>query len=70
MALKALCMKCREKDENGKSKPTMQDMTNIKVETKTNEKTGSVRYSAKGTCGNCSGNMFKFMSADDAQAHM
>lgn len=70
MTLQALCMKCRETDENGKSKPTMQDMNNINVEAKTNEKTGSVRYSAKGTCGKCGGNMFKFMSKDDAAKYM
>lgn len=54
--LKALCMKCRN-DEN---KPTMQTMNNIAVEEKNN------RYSAKGTCANCGGNMFKFLSKDDA----
>lgn len=55
--LKALCMKCR--DEN--NKPTMQDMTNISVEEKNN------RYSAKGQCAKCGGNMFKFLSKDDAE---
>lgn len=55
--LKALCMKCR--DEN--SKPTMQDMQNPVVEEKNN------RYSAKGTCANCGGSMFKFLSKDDAE---
>jgi bacterioferritin-associated ferredoxin len=55
--LKALCMSCR--DEN--KKPTMQDMTNPTVEEKNN------RYSAKGTCGKCGGNMFKFLSKDDAE---
>ena len=54
--LKALCMKCRD----SKNKPTMQTMTNPKVE----EKNG--RYSAKGTCAVCGGNQFKFMSKDDA----
>ena len=54
--LKGLCMKCR--DDN--NKPTMQTMTNVKVEEKNN------RFSAKGTCANCGGNMFKFMSKDDA----
>jgi len=58
--LKALCMKCRENN-----KPTMQDMTNPVV-TK-NEKG---RYSAKGTCAKCGGNMFKFMSAADGEAMM
>jgi hypothetical protein len=55
--LKALCMKCR--DEN--NKPTMQDMQNPTVEEKNN------RYSAKGTCAQCGGNMFKFLSKDDAE---
>lgn len=50
-------MKCR--DEN--NKPTMQDMTNPQV----SEKNG--RYSAKGTCAKCGGNMFKFLSKDDAE---
>jgi len=54
--LKALCMKCR----NEENKPTMQTMENIKIEEKNN------RYSAKGTCANCGGNMFKFMSKDTA----
>lgn len=58
--LKALCMKCRENN-----KPTMQDMVNPVV-TK-NEKG---RYSAKGTCAKCGGNMFKFMSAVDGEAMM
>lgn len=56
--LKALCMKCR--DEN--NKPTMQAMTNPKVEEKNN------RFSARGICGKCGGNVFKFLSKDDAQA--
>jgi DNA polymerase II large subunit len=55
--LKALCMKCR--DEN--NKPTMQTMTEIKVEEKNNH------YSAKGKCAKCGGNMFKFLSKDDAE---
>lgn len=50
-------MKCR--DDN--NKPTMQDMEEINVE----EKGG--RYSARGKCSNCSGNMFKFLSKDDAE---
>jgi DNA polymerase II large subunit len=54
--LKALCMKCRDAN----NKPTMQTMTNVKVEEKNN------RYSAKGQCAVCGGNMFKFMSKDDA----
>jgi len=56
MELKGLCMKCR--DEN--NKPTMQTMQNINVEEKNN------RFSAKGTCEKCGGNMFKFLSKDDA----
>jgi len=56
MELKALCMKCRD----AKNKPTMQVMNDIKVEEKNN------RFSAKGKCAKCGGNMFKFMSKDDA----
>ncbi len=56
MELKALCMKCRD----AKNKPTMQVMTDIKIEEKNN------RFSAKGKCAKCGGNMFKFMSKDDA----
>lgn len=55
--LKALCMKCRD----GNNKPTMQVMTEVKVEEKNN------RYSAKGKCAQCGGNMFKFLSKDDAE---
>lgn len=51
-------MRCR--DEN--NKPTMQTMQNPTVEEKNN------RYSAKGTCAQCGGNMFKFLSKDDALA--
>jgi len=57
MELKALCMKCRENN-----KPTMQVMKDPKVEEKNN------RYSAKGQCSKCGGNMFKFMSKADAEA--
>ncbi len=56
--LKALCMKCRDAN----NKPTMQVMTNVKVE----EKNG--RYSAKGQCSKCGGNQFKFLSKADAEA--
>lgn len=56
--LKALCMKCRD----GNNKPTMQNMKDPKVEEKNN------RFSAKGKCSTCGGNMFKFLSKDDAQA--
>jgi hypothetical protein len=59
--LKALCMKCRDAN----NKPTMQVMSNPVV-TK-NEKG---RYSAKGTCAVCGGNMFKFMSEADAKTMM
>ena len=54
-------MKCRDANK----KPTMQVMTSPVV-TK-NEKG---RYSAKGTCAKCGGNMFKFMSAADGEAMM
>jgi hypothetical protein len=56
MELKALCMKCRD----GNNKPTMQVMKDPKVEEKNN------RYFAKGKCSACGGNMFKFLSKDDA----
>lgn len=58
--LKALCMKCRKDN-----KPTMQDMVNPVV-----TKNDKGRYSAKGTCGTCGGNMFKFMSQADAEKMM
>ncbi len=58
--LKALCMKCRTNN-----KPTMQTMTNPKV-----TKNDKGRYSAKGTCAVCGGNMFKFMGEADAKALM
>jgi hypothetical protein len=51
-------MKCRD----DKNKPTMQEMKNPVV----SEKNG--RYSAKGQCSVCGGNMFKFMSKVDAEA--
>ncbi len=57
--LKALCMKCRDAN----NKPTMQEMTNPVV---SESKPG--RFSAKGTCAVCGGNMFKFMSKADAEA--
>ena len=60
VTLKALCMKCREN-----KKPTMQDMTNPVV-----TKNDKGRYSAKGTCSKCGGNMFKFMSEADAKGMM
>ena len=57
MELKALCMKCRD----GNNKLTMQVMKDPMVEEKNN------RYSAKGKCSVCGGNMFKFLSKDDAE---
>lgn len=57
--LKALCMKCRDAN----NKPTMQTMTNPMV-----TKNDKGRWSAKGTCAQCGGNMFKFMSEADALA--
>ena len=57
--LKGLCMRCRD----GNKKPTMQTMKDIKVAEKNN------RYSAKGICEKCEGNMFKFLSKDDAQKY-
>ena len=59
--LKALCMKCRDVNK----KPTMQIMTNPKV-----SKNDKGRYSAKGVCAVCGGNMFKFMSETDAKGMM
>ncbi len=59
--LKALCMKCRQKGPDHQ----MQSMTNVKI-----EKNAKGRYSAKGQCGTCGGNMFKFMSEADAKAMM
>lgn len=61
--LKALCMKCR--DEN--NKPTQQIMNDPVVEEREG-KGGSIRYSAKGKCAKCGGNVFKFLSKDDAEA--
>lgn len=57
--LQALCMKCRQKGEEHQ----MQNMENIKIEEKNN------RYSAKGTCQTCGGNMFKFMSKETAEQY-
>ena len=59
--LKALCMKCRDANR----KPTMQTMQNPVA-----SKNDKGRYSAKGTCAKCGGNMFKFMSAVDGEAMM
>ena len=50
-------MKCRDAN----NKPTMQTMTDIRIEEKNN------RFSAKGTCANCGGNMFKFLSKENAE---
>lgn len=55
--LQGLCMKCR--DDN--NKPTMQTMTEVKV-----EQNDKGRFQARGVCANCGGNMFKFLSKDDA----
>lgn len=55
--LKGLCMRCRDSN----NKPTMQTMKDIQVSEKNN------RYSAKGKCTNCGGNMFKFLSKEDAK---
>lgn len=57
MELKALCMKCRDAN----NKPTMQVMKDPVVSEKNN------RFSAKGKCVTCGGNMFKFMSKEDAE---
>jgi hypothetical protein len=57
--LKALCMKCRDAN----NKPTMQEMKNIKI-----EEPKPNRFSARGQCATCGGNMFKFMSKADADA--
>ncbi|HWA32248.1 MAG TPA: DUF5679 domain-containing protein [Candidatus Paceibacterota bacterium] len=59
--LKALCMKCRDAN----NKPTMQTMTNPQV-----SQNDKGRWSAKGTCAKCGGNMFKFLSEADAKAMM
>ena len=56
--LKALCMKCRDAN----NKPTMQMMKDPAVSEKNN------RFSAKGQCAVCGGNMFKFLSKADAEA--
>ena len=53
-------MKCRTDN-----KPTMQVMNNPVV-----TKNDKGRYSAKGQCGVCGGNMFKFMSSADGEAMM
>lgn len=54
-------MRCRD----GKNKPTMQVMKEDSIEI--TEKNN--RFSAKGTCEKCKGNMFKFLSKDDAQEY-
>ncbi len=58
--VQALCMKCRD----GNNKPTMQTMNDdsIVITEKNN------RYSAKGTCTSCGGNMFKFMNKETAES--
>ena len=62
MEIQALCMRCREDN-----KPTKQTMNDPVVEEREG-KGGSKRYSAKGTCAKCGGNVFKFLSKDDAEA--
>ena len=52
-------MKCRDANR----KPTMQTMLNPVV-----TKNDKGRYSAKGKCAQCGGNMFKFLSEADATA--
>jgi hypothetical protein len=60
--LKALCMKCRDSN----NKPTMQTMNDPDV-IEQEGKGGSMRYSAKGKCAQCGGNMFKFLSKETAE---
>ncbi len=56
--LEALCMKCRhQKGEEHQ----MQKMTSLRV-----EKNEKGRYSARGQCGLCDANMFKFLSEGQA----
>jgi hypothetical protein len=55
--IEALCMTCKHDDEAEGKK----NMTNVRIE----EDGG--RYSARGECPDCSSNMFKFMSKDDAE---
>lgn len=50
-------MNCRDNQK----KPTMREMKDIKVE----EKKG--RYSVRGKCANCGGNMFKFISKEEVE---
>ena len=59
--LKALCMKCRQKGPEFQ----MQTMKNPVV-----SKNEKGRYSAKGACATCGGNMFKFLSTADGEAMM
>ena len=54
-------MKCRDAN----NKPTMQTMQSPQV-----TKNDKGRYSAKGACAKCGGNMFKFMSEADAKTMM
>jgi len=61
--LKALCMKCRD----GNNKPTMQTMNDPQVEEREG-RGGSKRYSARGKCSSCGGNVFKFLSKEDADS--
>jgi hypothetical protein len=59
--LKALCMKCRQKGPENQ----MQVMVDPVV-----SKNEKGRYSAKGKCTTCGGNMFKFLGEADAKAMM
>jgi hypothetical protein len=52
-------MRCRDANK----KPTMQTMTEIAV-VEQKGKGDTIRYSAKGKCAKCGGNMFKFLSKD------
>ncbi len=57
--LKGLCMKCRDAN----NKPTMQVMNDPAV-----TKNDKGRFMARGKCAVCGGNMFKFLSKEDAAA--
>lgn len=56
--LKALCMGCRTPE----NKPTKDRLMDVELV----EKNVKGRYSAKGKCTVCGGNMFKFLSEADA----
>ena len=72
MTLQALCMSCRTKGDDGKSKPTMRTMKNPQVGNM-KKKDGTVmenRYAATGTCEVCDGNMYKILAKADAEKMM